>query len=292
MSLKKKTGTHASTPQARSRGFKGTRRKIARFGWIPDLPDPRDYTYAAPARIVASITAQVDLRPGCPDVYDQGRIGSCTANAIAGALEFAMLKQGLDDFTPSRLFIYYNERAIEGTIPCDPGAMIRDGIKSVASQGDCPESKWTYDDTPADPITNLFPDGAKAATEPTADCYDEAVMHKALTYRSVTQNLADMKGCLTEGFPFVYGFKVFPSFESQDVANGANRGWVPMPGGDETPIGGHAVLAVGYDEDDAVFICRNSWGPDWGDAGYFYMPYAYLLDDNLSDDFWTIRLVE
>jgi C1A family cysteine protease len=289
MSKKRSAATRAIRPQARLGGFKGTSRKIARYGWIPDLPDPRDYTYAVPARIVTSISGKVDLRPGCPGVYDQGRIGSCTANAIAGALEFAMLKQGLDAFTPSRLFIYYNERAIEGSVPYDNGAMIRDGIKSVASQGDCPESKWTYDDTPADPVTNLFPPGAKAATEPTADCYAEAVMHKALTYRSVTQNLADMKGCLAEGFPFVYGFTVFPSFESKDVAKG---GRVPMPGGDEAPIGGHAVLAVGYNDDDAVFICRNSWGPRWGDAGYFYMPYAYLLDDNLSNDYWTIRLVE
>jgi C1A family cysteine protease len=101
-----------------------------------------------------------------------------------------------------------------------------------------------------------------------------------------------MKGCLAEGYPFVYGFTVFPSYESPDVAKGENAGWVPMPGADEAPIGGHAVMAVGYDDDDTVFICRNSWGPGWGDAGYFYMPYAYLLDDNLSDDFWTIRLVE
>ena len=98
-----------------------------------------------------------------------------------------------------------------------------------------------------------------------------------------------MKGCLASGYPFVFGFTVYESFESSEVAR---TGDVPMPSAEEPVVGGHAVLAVGYDDEDAVFICRNSWGPAWGDAGYFYMPYAYLLDDNLSDDFWTIRVVE
>jgi C1A family cysteine protease len=282
-----KRGTSAA-PQDTAETAAPTPRKIALFGWIPDIPDYRDYTYAAPAHVMASLAASVDLRDQCPDVYNQGRIGSCTANAIAGALEFDMMKQGQDAVTPSRLFIYYNERAMERTIPSDAGAMIRDGIKSVAVQGDCPESLWTYDDTPADPATNLFPPGAKAATKPNRTCYREAVKHKALSYHSIDQNLADMKGCLAEGYPFVFGFAVFASFESEEVAKTGN---VPMPGSGEKPIGGHAVLAVGFDDDDALFIVRNSWGDGWGDAGYFYMPYAYLLDDNLADDFWTIRVV-
>lgn len=109
-----------------------------------------------------------------------------------------------------------------------------------------------------------------------------------MTYQSLDQNLADMKGCLAEGYPFVFGFTVYPSFESPDVAS---SGMMPMPGGDEKAIGGHAVLAVGYDDTKNMFIVRNSWGTDWGLGGYFYMPYAYLLDDNLADDLWTIRVV-
>jgi C1A family cysteine protease len=241
-----------------------------------------------PAHVIEQIAASTDLRDQCPEVYDQGRIGSCTANAIAGALEFDMMKQGLTAYTPSRLFIYYNERAIEGTVGSDAGAQIRDGIKSVASQGDCPESEWPYDDTPADHTTGIFPRGAKAATQPPQSSYDDAIKHKALNYQSIDQNLADMKGCLSSGYPFVFGFTVYGSFESDDVAHTGN---VPMPGADEQVVGGHAVLAVGYDDGEGRFICRNSWGSEWGDAGYFYMPYAYLLDDNLSDDFWTIRLV-
>jgi C1A family cysteine protease len=269
------------------KGYTGTTRKIARYGWKRDLPDQRDHSFAVSSDILQTISPSVDLRSQCPPVYDQGRIGSCTANAIAAALEFDMMKQGMTAFTPSRLFIYYNERAMEGTVGSDAGAQIRDGIKSVASQGDCPEKEWPYDDTPAG-ADGTFPPGAKARLQPPQSCYDDAVKHKALNYQSVDRNLADMKGCLSSGCPFVLGFTVYESFESDTVAR---TGDMPMPSAGESIIGGHAVLAVGYDDEDRLFICRNSWGAGWGDAGYFYMPYAYLLDDNLSDDFWTIRVI-
>src|SRR5258708_29232337 len=115
-----------------------------RFGWIPDRPDHRDFGYAAPGSVLRKLPLKVDLRPQCPRVYDQKQLGSCTANAIAGAIEFDRMKQGEAAFVPSRLFIYYNERAIEGTILSDSGAAIRDGVKSVANQRDCPETEWPY----------------------------------------------------------------------------------------------------------------------------------------------------
>lgn len=267
----------SSASAGRPVGFKGTTRKVQRYGWVPDLPDHRDHTYAVAAHILAEIPDSIDLRPQCPrEVYDQGQLGSCTANAIAAAIEFDRMKQQLNVFTPSRLFIYYNERVMEGTVGSDSGAQIRDGIKSVAAQGDCPEPEWPYD------ISQF-------AVQPPQSCYDDAVKSKAVQYQSVTQNLADMQGCLASGYPFVFGFTVYPSFESADVAKTGN---MPMPKSGEDPIGGHAVLAVGYNKEDRVFIVRNSWGEGWGDYGYFYMPYAYLLDDNLSDDLWTIRLVQ
>jgi C1A family cysteine protease len=269
-----------------------------RFGWVPDVPDNRDHTYAAPlAKLtkVAPLPGKVDLRKLCPAVYDQGNIGSCTANAVAAALEFDRKRQKLADFVPSRLFIYYNERVIEHSVGLDAGAMLRDGIKTVAKQGACPETEWTYDDTEADPYTGAWPAGAKPAQKPPKQCFTDAKKFQALSYQRVDRSLLQMKGCLAEGFPFVFGFSVYATFMEKEVAK---SGIVNLPGpgepganADGSPAG-HAVLAVGYDDAQQRFIVRNSWGTKWGLKGYFTMPYAYLLDSNLSDDFWTIRLVE
>ena len=270
--------------------MKKTARKNSRFGfgWTPDLPDNRDHLYSAPLAKLRVLPTKVDLRRRCPKVYDQGQIGSCTANAIAAAIEFDRKKQKLRDFIPSRLFIYYNERSIERSVPLDNGAQLRDGIKSVAKQGTCPETKWAYDDTPADPSTNLWPSGAKPRQKPPRLCYKEAKKFRAVSYQRVDRTLSQMKGCLADGFPFVFGFTVYDSFESAAVAK---TGVLQMPKPREGVVGGHAVLAVGYDDKAERFTVRNSWGTRWGKRGYFTMPYSYLLTDNLSDDFWTIRLV-
>lgn len=247
------------------------------YGWVPDLPDHRDFLYAAPVVNLAALPASVDLRPQCPkEVYDQGQLGSCTANAIAGTLEFDQIKEADKTiFTPSRLFIYYNERTMEHTVNTDSGAQIRDGIKSVGTIGAPPETDWPYDIT-------------KFADRPPAKAFTDAPLGKALQYQRVPQVLNQMKGCLASGYPFVFGFTVYESFESQQVAT---TGIAPMPAAGEKVLGGHAVVAVGYDDSSQRFIVRNSWGPGWGLKGYFTMPYAYLTDSNLSDDFWTVRLV-
>ncbi len=250
--------------------------KIKTYGWIPDLPDHRDHLYAAPMQVVAKLPAKVDLRPQCPPVYDQGQLGSCTANSIGGAFEFTLRKEQKADFMPSRLFIYYNERVIEGTVKSDSGAQIRDGIKSIANQGVCAESEWPYIIT-------------KFTTKPPAKAYKDALKNQALSYSRVVQSLNQFKGCLAAGYPFVFGITVYESFESQEVAKTGN---VPMPASHEKSLGGHAILAVGYDDSTQRFIIRNSWGPGWGQKGYFTLPYAYLLDSDLSSDFWTIRIVE
>ena len=250
-------------------------RKIAGYGWIPDLPDQRDHLYAAPPVFLADLPPSTDLRASCPAIYNQGKLGSCTANAIGAAIEFDRLLQKLTDFVPSRLFIYYNERVIEGTTDFDSGAQLRDGIKTVASQGVCPETEWPYDI-------------AKFATKPPAKAYTDATLDRAVSYQSLVQDLNQMKGCLASGYPFAYGFTVYDSFESTQVAQ---TGVVPMPAASDQVLGGHAVLAVGYDDATQRFLSRNSWGTGWGMAGYFTIPYSYLTDGNLSDDFWTVRLV-
>ena len=250
--------------------------KIQRYGWVPDLPDQRDFVYAAPTRALAKLPSKVDLTPQCPPVYDQGDLGSCTANAIGGAIQFEQIKGGLKDFVPSRLFIYYNERVIEHSVDSDNGAQIRNGMKVVTKQGACPEvPDWPYDIR-------------RFRTRPSRRAYKDALKNQVVRYTRVTRDLNQMKGCLASGYPFVFGFTVYASFESQQVAK---TGHLSMPKQNEDIAGGHAVLAVGYDNKKRWFIVRNSWGPRWGMKGYFTIPYAYLLDGNLSDDFWTIRMV-
>jgi C1A family cysteine protease len=251
-------------------------RRTARYGWIPDLPDQRDQLYSAPSPVTAKLPKVVDLRPKCPPVYDQGHLGSCTANAIAAAYRFELRRQKAGRFLPSRLFIYYNERVIEGTIAIDSGAMLRDGIKSLARQGACSESTWPYDIE-------------RFADKPGARAYVEAKKHQALGYQRVAQEGFQMRGCLASGYPFVFGFVVYESFESERIAR---TGLMTMPGSAERPLGGHAVMAVGYDDHDQVFLCQNSWTTAWGERGFFRMPYAYLGNPQLARDLWTIRAVE
>ena len=254
-------------------------RKTQRYGWCPDLPDHRDLKYSAPPPPAGGLPASVDMRAHCPAVYDQGQLGSCTANAIGAAFEFDQIKEKLPHvWRPSRLFIYYNERAIEGTTGQDAGAQIRDGIKSVVSQGACSEDLWTYDDGPA-----------KFQVEPPKWCYDNAKRHLVTKYESVAQTADQVRGCLASGYPVVFGVTVVESFESQAVAA---TGAMPMPGSGESVLGGHAVLCVGYDDSQSRFLVRNSWGKGWGLAGYFTMPYDYLLNPDLASDLWTVKFVQ
>ncbi|MVN20508.1 C1 family peptidase [Mucilaginibacter arboris] len=245
------------------------------FGWLPDLPDQRDFMYAAPMAVMQQLPTTVDLRSQCPPVYDQGHLGSCTANSLAGAYEFDLKKETKPDYMPSRLFIYYNERVLINTVNSDSGAYIRDGIKTMNNQGVCPEKDWPYDIS-------------KFTNKPSQKCYDEAKKSQIKSYQRLVNSLTQLKGCLAEGFPFVFGFTVYESFMTQQVAQ---TGIMPMPQQGEKTVGGHAVMAVGYDDSKNAFIIRNSWNTTWGIKGYFYMPYAYITNSSLCDDFWTIRLV-
>src|SRR5918912_2497020 len=163
-----------------------TTRKVKGYGWVPDTPDARDFLYAAPEAALADLPRNVDLRPDCPPVYDQGQLGSCTANAIGAAFEFMQKKQQQQDFMPSRLFIYWNERKIEGTVDQDSGAMIRDGIKSVHKLGACSEDTWPYDI-------------ARFTEKPPDRAYTEALDHQVIVYRRVLPVLHQLQGCLAAG---------------------------------------------------------------------------------------------
>jgi C1A family cysteine protease len=248
------------------------------YGWRPDLPDHRDHFAEHPP--VEAGGLKVDLRgPGYPAVYDQGQLGSCTGNAIAGAMSMALVDEKdpiAGSFVPSRLFIYYGERVIEHSVGEDAGAAIRDGIKVVHQLGAPSEHTWPYQ-------------VAKFAHQPSPAAFAEALNHQATSYARVRRTLAAFRACLNAGFPFVLGFTVYDGFESVEVAR---TGVLNMPQPGEQVLGGHAVLCVGCDDATGRFLVRNSWGPDWGDHGHFTMPYEYLMHAGLSSDFWTIRFVE
>jgi len=247
-------------------------RKIARYGWTRDSLDNRDFKLSPPAK-VGVLPTHVDLSGFLAPPFDQGQLGSCTGNAIANAIVYEQNRQLIFRVIPSRLFIYYNERAMEGTTASDSGAQIRDGFKTIAAQGACPEDSWPYTES-------------QFAVKPPDSCYASALRDLVSSYLSVAQTVDAMRACLASGFPFVFGFTVYESFESSQVAE---SGIVPMPAPGEPIVGGHAVLCVGYDDAAQQFIIRNSWGPDWGQAGNCRMPYAYLADASLCADFWTIR---
>jgi C1A family cysteine protease len=250
--------------------------KIERkFGWKRDQPDFRDKVLPLVKR---TLPESVDLRSKCPPIIDQLDLGSCTANAIASAYQYVHMKQGLGNFVPSRLFIYYNERVMEDSVSEDAGALIRDGLKSIGNgsqgKGVCSETLWPYKTY-------------KFARKPCVKCYTNALKDQAIKYMGVPQSADHLKSCLADGYPFVFGFTVYSSF-----MNIGDNGLAAMPEVTDTVEGGHAVICVGYDESKQLYIIRNSWGESWGDKGYFYMPYKYLHDPNLSDDFWVIQLVK
>jgi len=219
----------------------------------------------------------VDLRNKCPPVFDQGHLGSCTANAICGAYGYEMMKQRKSYIPMSRLFLYYEERDMESTVATDSGAQLKDGVLIIGSpnKGVCLESLWPYDIT-------------KFAVKPPQLCYDEAEHNYVVKYERVEPSIENIKQSLLDGFPVIFGFKVFESFESQSTAS---TGIMTMPVDGEKMLGGHAVVVVGFDDNKKMFIVRNSWGEQWGENGYFYMPYQYMTTPDYTFDYWTLQFV-
>lgn len=245
---------------------------IRKYGWRPDKPDIRDKICTL--RAVKGVSKNIDLRTTgwMPPIYDQGTIGSCTGNGVAACVQYGIRAQSKDDHIPSRLFIYYNERVIEGTVDHDAGAEIRDGIKVVASLGAPSEDLWPYD------ISQF-------AMKPSDEAYQQAKKGIIKQYSRVPVKLTNIQNVLTHKIPIVFGCTLYESFQSSIVAN---TGLVPMPTAGERVVGGHCMVIVG--STDTHFIVRNSWGPNWGDNGYCYMPHEYLTDTYLADDFWAIFL--
>jgi len=249
---------------------------IRHLGTGRDSVSPLDWKYRPHSSVVRRLPAVVDLRRHCPPVYDQLHLNSCSANAIAAALRYDEIREGRPHVpSPSRLFIYYNEREMEGSVGSDSGAQLRDGMKSVAKTGVCKESDFPYDIH-------------KFKVKPPASCYENAKKSRAIQYFRVCQELAHMKACLAAGYPFVFGFIVYASFMSDETA-ATGYGTLPLP--HDKIDGGHAVMCTGYNDAAQFFIMRKSWGRRWGRDGFFTLPYEYLTSSKLSNDFWTIRHV-
>jgi len=233
---------------------------------------PREQLNIKYITVKPTIPIGIDLRSKFPPVFDQGNLGSCTANALCGIVAYDNPK-----LIGSRLFLYYNERKLENDIPDDSGALLSDGVKCLLTYGICSEKEWSY---------NI----SKFAVKPPQSCYNNALKHKAITVEHINNNLTCMKNALVAKCPFVVAILVYESFETITVTR---TGIVPMPNTvTEKLLGGHAIVCVGYDDTKQYWIMRNSWGSSWGDNGYFYLPYAYLLDSKLTSDLWTICKIQ
>lgn len=243
-----------------------------KYHWTRDKVDNRDHKFAP--RQLATVPTKVDLRANCSPIEDQGNLGSCTGQSIAALVEY-LCRRAKKNIDVSRLFIYYQERLIEGTVNYDSGAYIRDGIKAVNKYGAPLESLWPYD-------------VRKFAYRPSQAAYTNAATRKAVAYQRCA-NFTAVKAALAQGYPVVIGFDVYESFETDEVTR---TGMMPYPNkAREQLLGGHAVTLVGYNDTTQRFIARNSWGTEWADGGYFYMPYQVIQDTTMSSDFWIITSI-
>jgi C1A family cysteine protease len=256
-------------------------RQTKKYGWVPDLPDHRDLVWApkkSARGLLPKLPSHVDLRTSGfePEIYDQSALGSCTANGVGGVFEYTQKRLGYVDYVPGRLFIYYEERRVIDTLGYDSGAFIRDGLRVVNKLGAPHESLWPYDIS-------------RFTSQPPQSSYDDALNHQATAYMTVDNKREfDVKQAIAAGLPVVFGFTVFPWFESPD-ADGFCR---PVAG--QGILGGHCVVAVGYFRLKNVWwaIIRNSWGIGFGQSGYCFMPLRWICNYWNADDFWVIQEVE
>lgn len=268
------------------------------LGWHRDLPDMRDHTKSSDAvskilaksaplkKALKALPSSVDLREFCPPVEDQGNLGSCTANAGVGMLEYFERRAFGKHLDASRLFLYKVTRQLLG-LAGDDGAYLRDTMKAMVLFGIPPEKYWPYE-------------VARFNDEPTAFCYSYAQSYQAIDYYRLDPSntpaatvLANIKTNLAAYLPAMFGFSVYSSMPP----SGDGKGEIPYPTQGDTLEGGHAVLAVGYDDQKKIgakkgaLLIRNSWGVEWGNKGYGWLPYAYV-ENGLAGDFWTMVKAE
>jgi len=245
------------------------------YGRIADIGDIRDKKYTLPVVAPLKLPTSVDLSAALDSPFDQDRLGSCVSQCVSQAMIYDRRKQGLPHFTPSRLEIYWYARSLERTINSDSGCSIRDGIKAASKYGACDETEWPYDIS-------------KFMLRPPKNAVKDGKNDKVLTYQRIPHNLDLMKSCLASGLPFLFGISVYDSFESKSVAT---SGVVPIPTTSEQFLGGHALFCYGFRDDRQSFLFQNSWGESWGLQGRGTIPYDYLLNSQLANDFWCVQSV-
>jgi C1A family cysteine protease len=241
-------------------------------GWTRDKPDPRDYL-AKPTKKRGASLGDLDLRKTgfLPPVYQQYDTQSCTSMCVGAAIEYMNMKEGKPVFKPSKLFMYWNGREIGNCTNEDGGAEIRDVMKSLTRWGCAPDADFPF------LRENLM-------VKPPEKAYQDAKKEIITQYHRITSTLKDVTACLSRGQPVVFGASMFANFEEEETTK---TGYIKMPKGKE--IYGHCMLIVGIQTSNV--IVRNSYGVEWGEQGYGYMPVEYMENDNLTGDFWTIDVV-
>lgn len=239
------------------------------LNWRPSLKDHRDKKFKMHASVDESkLPKSADISKSMGPIRDQASLGSCVGESSNAAVECVERQDGQDpNFLGSPLFCYYNARTDKRS---DDGAQIRDSIKALSKLGNCREVLWPY-------VAKKFD------YQPTAECYKDGLSHVIKDYLSL-DTLLEIKQALSLGHPVLVGFTCFSSIMSDETAK---TGIVPMPTDDDSVVGGHAICLVGYDDDKKLLKFKNSWGQDWGDKGYGYLPYGYI--PTLADDYWIVR---
>lgn len=241
---------------------------IPKYHWKPDLPDTRDYIYLQTNPVTPTV---MDLKEYCLPIESQENSVSCTSEAIASAIELLNRKNNISD-SISRLFINYHERLTKNY---NLGASIRDGLKSAYKYGTPLEKFWPY---------NIN----KLNDKPNIPAMADSLKRKITLYEKILDHDGCID-CITNGYPVIAGFHVYSSFEKSNLHE---TGLMPYPDtSSEQRLGGHAVLLVGYDKINQLYIARNNRGSDWGDNGYFYMPFDVIRNPQMSGDFWAIKSV-